>query len=983
MKGSGASGDRVDGAGRRGAAPEGLVQRIAHVLDSYAARVVLSLLILVSILPLRHAFPGIDAELVRRIDSCFLVVFGLEFLVRLLVWMQARREGRARASDAVLLVIDFVAVLSFLPLEGLGLVDARYSRVVRLIRLFLLLGYWGTMVRDLVHILLSRQRRFQIGFVVLTGVILSLAAAIVHDRVGLPIDGGEQPGFWERVWWSFRQVQDPGNLVQSPEHLGTLLISLGLTFAGLLLFSFFVGIGTTAIEELMTRSRTRPVHLRGHTVVIGLGEHSHFLLDEFAGIYRKNLRPLRAAVLGPTPESPPEVRESIAPYAYRGGDGVRAEDLDRVDIARAKRVLILGTEPHDPDAAVVASLLATRDRNPDADVYPDLEHESSLDAARSAGGPHTHVIGSGSFVGNYIAQNVANPGIYRLYRQLLTTSGAEIYTYVFDRAERDVFLGGDHKGAIDYRALAARAHASHGVWLIGVFVAAPERGNVPFDDLDVFLVPTAGRGPEWALDGVGRVRAAVVHGVVGVALRWEDVRAFGRDFVQQPGCVPVPPAKGISAPLLERAAPRIRDVVILGDSRRIPRVVADLVGMYGPVQFDVRARESTRIDVLARDIVTALLRTVPEAEVATSREEGDVFVTAVLGDESARVRLAVSSLSDATRLVHDRDLELGRVDVLLFLPRTRGADALDGEIALDCLQLARLEDQGRPVYAERTRVLAMVQDPVKGDLLERRLDEMTGGPRVRAFHRRVERACAAPLHRAERVRARVERRLPDPVRPLGAVDPPAASGGFGRRGSRRAPALHGVGARRRPVFPPGAGVRRPRARAGRVGRRAESGARRGGAREPGPHRLAERPRGLRRRVDLTGRCPAGHRIPPRIDKAPRRHSDASVDARRQAAPLECARACSAPRRSACSRQIRTSSRRSRSVAVRAQASESVTVVTPGRPGARLPGPRSPRTGGRPTSCWCSRRQDTIRPPFSPASATSPATHRSPGAPRKA
>ncbi len=703
------------------------------MLSTYFVRVLLSLLILLSVLPL-DAFADIDGlEFLRGrqgiFDWWFLGIFGLEFLVRLAVFVRHVRAGQATFGETVLLVLDLIAVLSFLPLQRMF--GFRYVRLIRLVRLVLLLGYWGDMMRDLWRILMSRERRFQVAFVLVTGFLLSLAAAVVlHAVLGeAPGPDGFPSDFLGRFWWSFMQVEDPGNLWREPNHIWVVGVSVALTLAGLLLFSFLVGIGTSAIEELMIRSRTRPVQSRDHTVILGLGEHSHFLLAEFAGIYRKNLRAFRGAVLGPTERPPDSVADAIDAFSYRHGDPVRAEDLDRVAVSRAKRVVILGTQPGDPDAAVVAAILATRDRNPRVHLYADLEHESSLDAARSAGGARTHVIGSGSFVGNYIAQNMANAGIYRLYRQLLTSDGCEIYSYVFDSAERARFLGSGAAGtSLDLSALHDRAARDHNVWMLGVFIAPPGDPDAEFDDLRVLLAPTPDSVPPDMVDDAGRMRADAVRGVIGVSLRWNDVRDFGRSFVAHPHSAPAGDAQAFDGLELVPSGHDVRRVLVLGDSRRIPRVLTDVTVFYGDVGFDVLVRDESRVPVLLRDVRSAFTRSLPGVTFEESSTADHTLLEVRSESGSARVRVAVADWSDSTRLVHDPVINLATVDVVLFLPRTRGADALDGVVALECLQLARLEASGQLPYPPHTRVLAMIQDPVKGDLLERRLDEMTGGP---------------------------------------------------------------------------------------------------------------------------------------------------------------------------------------------------------------------------------------------------------------
>ena len=59
-------------------------------------------------------------------------------------------------------------------------------------------------------------------------------------------------------------------------------------------------------------------------------------------------------------------------------------------------------------------------------------------------------------------------------------------------------------------------------------------GEIPIEDLDVLLAPRSGDGPQYARAPDGRVLAAAVRGLVGVALRWENVRALGESLIARP-----------------------------------------------------------------------------------------------------------------------------------------------------------------------------------------------------------------------------------------------------------------------------------------------------------------------------------------------------------------------------------------------------------------------------------------------------------------
>lgn len=717
---------------------EPFLDRAERRLESSSTRLLLTALIIVSLLPEEARHGLLPEPLATALDPIFFAIFGGELLLR--CWLYARRwrERRARGFEPLLLLLDLLAVLSFLPHGLFG--EPESFRLLRLTRLLLLLGYWGRMGRDLLEIVGRRERRYQLLMVLLLGLVLSFSGAVLiaHLSSDLDVDGdgvvdARDHEFSRVLWWSFRQVQDSGNLVVEPAGAVVVAVSLLLTFAGVLLFSFVVGIGTTVVGELVERSRSQPVGLRWHTVILGFTPASLFLLEGLAEIYRKNLRPFRAAVLGNHPRAAELLRGPLLrTFRYRQGDSVRAEDLDRVDLRHAKRVLVLATDDQDPDGGVVASILAVRERHPTVDLYPDLEHERNFLAARAAGGPRTHLVGSGPFLGYFLAQNLVYPGIHQLYRQLLSSEGCEIYTYVFTEPERATLAA--RANGCDPLRLWRWARQAHGVTVLGLFAAADAGRSLEVEDLEVVLHPIEAarrQRPAWLFDSQGQVVWPAVRGLIGLALRWEELRRLSQLLAAGDPMDPRRTATGWPAALggLKLDLPRgpIEHLLICGANPRVPRIVTELAGYYPRLEVTLVVREEDRLGPLGSDLRTMLESVWGPARLETTTAGFELRLEA--GERRLRVHGLAEDWSNAARLHELGARSLETADAVLLLPEGERGEARDGTVALDALHLTSLARAGEVGLRPDLRLVGLMADPFKSELLASRLEQLSRSAR--------------------------------------------------------------------------------------------------------------------------------------------------------------------------------------------------------------------------------------------------------------
>ena len=415
-----------------------LVFRADALLGTGWVRVLLSAVILLSVLPI---------GIVEHLRLVFLLLFGVELSVRTTIFtVRWRLRNERYLSEALFLTLDLLATLSFLPIDMLSFVGADMSvlRLVRAARMLLLLAYWGPYFRDFFQIALGRERLYQFGLVAVFALMLSAtgAAALrlfdlrLIDTNGNGIPGEEDDwGLINVLWWSFRQVQDPGNLLQDTHELGVLAVSLALTTGGMLLVAFLIGIGASLVEELFRAGRHRPLALRNHTVILNAGADSLGVLSEISSYYRKQVSRPRMVVMGSSPERPDFMNQpNVRRFRYLPGRPTDLGDLTKAAVGSARRVVLLAAgSGQEADADTVTVALAVRERSEDAMVAAEINHPRNAALMAAARGRTIPVLAR-RLASLVMGQCIVSPGAELVMGELLSSDGSEIYTCVSGEA---------------------------------------------------------------------------------------------------------------------------------------------------------------------------------------------------------------------------------------------------------------------------------------------------------------------------------------------------------------------------------------------------------------------------------------------------------------------------------------------------------------------------------------------------------------------
>ncbi len=723
-----------------------------RLLNRFEVRLGLSVAIILSLLPW-------DDGRWHAVQWGFFAVFAVELTARALAWFHVPEEddeerqapGRRRLGQLVLLGVDLVALASFVP-WSIGDAHARWLRLFRLTRLLLIAAYWAPLLRDLWGVLSRRERTRQIVLMGALVAAMSFAGAIVLSHLGASgldfdddgaVDASDER-FLTQLWWAFRQIQDPGNMLAAPDQAIGVIVSLALTVFGLFLVSFLIGLGADVVRELVELNRNRPPGLRGHTVLVNVTPALPRLLHELMRYYRKLFAVPRYAILGHGDERPNFLNDAeLARVVYRFGTPGESDLMARVDAARARRIVILADlEAADPDAETAGLMLMAREVNTHAWLVAEILHHDNVAAARVAGGSRTVVVPTERLLALVMAAMLRQPGLEDLLRILLTSHGHEIYTWFMDEP------GLDCPG----RRLVADRPVSFDAMLEAGLAALEGDRLVPLG----FIVPcdpVTGPGPrgfELVMGGppgaATRLPTREVRGFVALAQNFDAVRRFGERMLAHglPAEVPVRSKQRGAPPVRRHAEAAARQVLLCGFRPATLHLCEQLIEADPEVEIlllveDETAEARARAALSARGVRwRAGMPVGPDAEGHFEQRADGRFGYRPAGEVHARglVELRLGDwTSDAVLLnlpgpPNAPTRHIGQMDVVTFFG---GYDpASDGRTAVAVLKVADLMARAPDAFAPGFRMLAEVLDEALGRRLEQRFARAVGPTRAAA-----------------------------------------------------------------------------------------------------------------------------------------------------------------------------------------------------------------------------------------------------------
>ena len=220
---------------------------------------------------------------------------------------------------------------------------------------------------------------------------------------------------------------------------GFIALQLLLTFGGIIIFSAFIGVLATAVDERLHQLRKgRSLVLEsGHTLILGWSETIFTVISELS-IANENEKDPSIVILADRDKVEMEdaIRDKVEDLrgtrvVCRTGSPIDLRDLAIVATDAARSIIVLSPDEPEPDASVIKTILAlTRGPHRRAEAYhivAEIQDATNLEAARLVGGEEAVLADKSETVARIIVQTARQSGAAVVYTELLDFDGDEVY----------------------------------------------------------------------------------------------------------------------------------------------------------------------------------------------------------------------------------------------------------------------------------------------------------------------------------------------------------------------------------------------------------------------------------------------------------------------------------------------------------------------------------------------------------------------------
>ncbi|MEU4224099.1 potassium transporter TrkA [Nonomuraea sp. NPDC026600] len=238
------------------------------------------------------------------------------------------------------------------------------------------------------------------------------------------------------MWIALMHALTPSKVASDKGSVAYMAVMFAGSLGGIFIVSMLVGLLSNGLKQKvdrLRRGRSRIVE-SGHTVVLGWSDQVFTIVAELVKAHASQPGSV-IAVLAERDKLAMEedIREHLGDLGRtrlvcRTGRPTESRDLNLMNLAAARSVVVLSPDGEDPDAHVIKILLALAKRpGIRPPVIAAIAASRNIAAARLAGGKDVHLVDSDDTAARLIVQSSRQSGMSVVCMDLLNFDGGEIY----------------------------------------------------------------------------------------------------------------------------------------------------------------------------------------------------------------------------------------------------------------------------------------------------------------------------------------------------------------------------------------------------------------------------------------------------------------------------------------------------------------------------------------------------------------------------
>jgi voltage-gated potassium channel Kch len=271
---------------------------------------------------------------------------------------------------------------------------------------------------------------------------LFLAALVMITVIALiawATPDGSEIGLPGLIWMGLLRTLDTGTMGGDTGGAVFLGAMLAVTLGGVFVVGTLIGLLTNGVEakiEDLRKGRSLVVE-NHHTVILGWSEQIFTVISELVVANANQKKPCIVVLADKDKvEMEDEIRDKVGStkntrVVCRSGSPIDPTDLEIINLAGARSIVVLAPEGDDPDSQVIKTVLAITNgpnrRKEPYHIVAEIREHKNMEAARLVGGSEAQLVEVGDVISRIIVQTCRQSGLSVVYTELLDFGGDELY----------------------------------------------------------------------------------------------------------------------------------------------------------------------------------------------------------------------------------------------------------------------------------------------------------------------------------------------------------------------------------------------------------------------------------------------------------------------------------------------------------------------------------------------------------------------------